>query len=95
MLKRPPLLPAPPALATGLAPATLLPLLPAPPALPNMLWNMRLKGLLLDDSLEGGGAGTAAGRVNSCCKEEMTGVGTQTQTDDDEAGGRSSAQLYR
>jgi hypothetical protein len=66
MLKRPPLLPAPPALATGLAPAALLPL-PAPPALPNIDWNMRLKGLLLDDSLVGGGAGTAVGRVSSCC----------------------------
>jgi hypothetical protein len=87
MLKRPPLLPAPPALATGLAPAALLPL-PAPPVLPNIDWNMRLKGLLLDDSLVGGGAGTAAGRVSSCC--DMKGAWKQIVM-----GQRSAAVLFQ
>jgi hypothetical protein len=51
------------------AAAALLPLL-APPALPNIDWNMRLNGLLLEASLAGGGAGTAAGLVSSCCKND-------------------------
>jgi hypothetical protein len=67
MLNRPPPLAAPPALAAGFVPAAVLPLL-APPVLPNIDWNMRLKGLLLEASLAGGGAGTAAGLVSSCCR---------------------------